>query len=284
VLAQELGRLAGRLTPAQADRLARDILFYTRSRLTAPGLTFDADSVFLRARLLGDLAERGGPARAADLCAPLVQPILTNLSKTPDPQDVSLLARALAELAERLAPAQAAEACTRGAQPVLGALTRASTPGKVAALVQALRKLARWLSPERAAELGARGAPSALAALARATDRDEVASLVQSLRELAGWVDPPALVELLKHPLCVGAGREVLLGALGRRLGPPLPRAAMVALAFRSPLAVAAGVIGGESLYPAVRRPFAGTWEAVDRLRSRHPELKLTALPVRPAR
>jgi hypothetical protein len=95
------------------------------------------------------------------------------------------------------------------------------------------------------------------------------------------------LVDLLKHPGCVGDNRAALLRQLGRRLGPPAFPAAAIPLggaasASVPPLAAAAGAALGESRYPGARRPFADRWEAADYLRDHHPELNLTS-PLRRA-
>src|SRR5262249_28323738 len=57
-------------------------------------------------------------------------------------------------------------------------------------------------------------------AMSKTTDPDALRVLSENLAVVLAPADPPStpqLVELLKHPLCVGEARRVVLDQLGRR-------------------------------------------------------------------
>jgi hypothetical protein len=258
---------------------------------------------------VGALAARLGPAEAAKLSAAAAAKALDALAKATDPHARAYLARAVGALAARLGPAEAAAAAAKAFdalaketdpharaylaravgswdEDTIATSTRAFAQ---ADLAEAVGSLAARIGPHEAAKLSAAATHKALDRMAETPHRKVPLQWSVAITVLGGRLSTEDLVDLLKHPACVGTGRTVLLRELGRRLGPPAPSAAPLpvgagALLPAAPLAAAAGVALGVSVYPGGRRPFADRWEAVDALRARHPELDLANPPRRAGR
>jgi hypothetical protein len=118
-------------------------------------------------------------------------------------------------VAGRLTAAEAAEAARR----TRGLLAEADA-ARVTALGRAAAGLASRLGREQGGDLAEAAARALLDARAQAARPDGPAEgLLPTLRDTAEWLGEQALVELLKQPTCVGAARDALQQALGRRLG-----------------------------------------------------------------
>jgi hypothetical protein len=229
--------------------------------------------------------ERLPPDQAAELAAKAVQPILDAMAKPTDldaakradPNTLSVLAGALGKLSERLAPEHVAKVMPE----VLDAMVKTNSPSDLNSMAQAMGKLTERLSPVQVAEITAKATEVLLDTTFRTTDRYALNALAQAVGKLAERSSLPGVVELLKHPFCVGVTRHAVLKGLARRLGPADPQgtagvAGTLAL-LSHPLAAAALAAHGEALYPGGRREFTDLWEAVASLRQLHPELDLAA-------
>jgi hypothetical protein len=120
---------------------------------------------------------------------------------------------ALAELTERLPPAEAA----RAAQ-LLIRLRMEASKDLLYYLPPMLGSLVKRVPPAEAASLAPRAA-SLILEVSTGLDEATGNRVIRSLAMLADRCGEQDLIELLKHPCCVGAEREVILAALARRLG-----------------------------------------------------------------
>jgi hypothetical protein len=175
--------------------------------------------------------------------------LLAALSKTDNRHDRVLLAEGLAATASRLAPDDAASACARAADVLFAALSATTNPYEQGVYADALAAMAARLEPE----LAAGALMTALTRARGSAARDLTAALLTILsREAAGQshvrtaaalsslessrftalallhpaLRPPPLpaqplVEMLKHPLCVGEARLIILAQLSRHYGRP---------------------------------------------------------------
>jgi hypothetical protein len=144
-------------------------------------------------------------------------------------------------------------------------------------LAEAVAKLVERLPPE----LGARAIQPVLDLMVTTNNVNAQTTLAETMRKLAEHSSTQGLVDLLKLPNCAGRAREAVLKELGRRVGPPPPRAASaagaVAALSTSPFGAAALLADCEGPSAAGRRPFTDVWEGVDWLRRHHPELDLAS-------
>jgi tRNA A-37 threonylcarbamoyl transferase component Bud32 len=238
VLAKGLGAVAARLDAGEA-KAAAAILTWALSTADAPealqalargvaALAARLDASEAKAILLGAMSKTAIPnallplaeglaSRAARLDAREAKEataILTRaLSKTADPYALFPLAEGLVAVAARLDAEQAAAACARTAAILIQATTKTADPSRLQALARGLRavvgdrRLQRFRSAP--ASIGLMSFPPSLPfALAVSTP---------TLEPAAEPLSVAALVELLKHPLCVGLARRTVLDALETR-------------------------------------------------------------------
>ena len=164
------------------------------------------------ARGLSAVAARLDPKEAAEAAAALTQ----TLSKTTDPNATIYLARGLSAVAARLEPKEAAEA----AAALIQDLSKTTNP-----YTNSLAKsLSAVLSPQESAATQKQlpGVTATVAALGGPVPPlAALASAQLAMEPLPPPLPPQTLVDLLKHPLCVGETRRLVLEQLGRRYHRP---------------------------------------------------------------
>jgi hypothetical protein len=201
-LAQGLSALAARLEPRDAKEAANR-LAQTMSKTT------HSDALSGLARGLSAVAARLEPREAAALCGPAANRLTQAMSETSDHFPVWELAKGLSAVAARLEPREAADRLVQ-------AMSKTTDVFPLSELAQGLSAVltGTTLDQSRAAVVSFVGlAPQGAAALA------SFALLQSSVRPLPCRLSTPELVELLKHPLCVGEARRVVLDRLEDRYG-----------------------------------------------------------------
>jgi hypothetical protein len=161
------------------------------------------------------------------------------MSKTTDLAAVEFLVQGLLKLAERLEPKEVAEV----AASVTQAVSKTRNPDILWYLAPTPSAVVARLEPKEAAEVAA----TIVQAMSKATDQP-LKRLKQNLSAvLARELPPQTLVDLLKHPCCVGEARRLVLDQLARHY----------------------------------QRPFADQWDFVDYVQQQKLPLDLTTPPAR---
>jgi hypothetical protein len=205
---------------------------------------FRVSEIEALAKALSALAARLEPKEAAHTCVQATEVLVEALAKT-NPVYGPRLAVALSDLAGRLTPDEAAHACARAAAIL------ADTPSWV--YPYSLSALAARMEPKEAAHVCFLAAANHLKVMAmgkpEAVDPDSWAKgLSKGLSAvLARDLPPQTLVNLLKHPCCVGAARRLVLDQISRHY----------------------------------HRPFADQWDFVDYVQQQKLGLDLTTPPAR---
>jgi hypothetical protein len=217
---------------------------------------------------------------AEQMFAKVSDKLLDGMKQTNDARALAECGRALAVALELTPPSRRATILAAASQRLQDALATATESNDPTPLVQALETLTSGL-PEKERR------PIAVAIVGRLLESSARYSQVgpgggpsqvmRSLGPLTQQLTMADIVTLLRHPCCVGEGRRLLLGALGRHLGlapsPPMASALALATLQPCPLTSAAAAVYAESLYPRGRAPFADLWEAVDFLQGGHADL-----------
>jgi hypothetical protein len=206
-LLEGLGPVAARLEPEQAARAAAALT-------DAMGNNPHLNTLRSLAKGLALVATRLEPTRAAA--------VLTDaMNKNTDTETLRHLAEGLILVATRLEPEQAARACARAAEVLTEAMSKTTYRTPLRSLVESLsvvlsRQSAATMRQRRLAVAGMVAAAGCSPYLLPGP------GLLQSaLQPLPPPLPPQALVELLKHPLCVGEARRVVLEQLSRHYGHP---------------------------------------------------------------
>jgi hypothetical protein len=242
--------------------------------------------LFLLAEGLSALAARLKPREAAAVCGQAAASLCQALSRTTDSNGLLYLAQGLSALTARLGPREAAAVCGQAAASLSRALTRTTDPDALGQLAQGVSAVAARLEPRKAAEAAAalclartrttdpsaleqglsavllRADPSRLkhgglgvaGAFGRLSSPESVLAAAALLQPALEPLPPPlpaqTLVDLLKHPFCVGEARRLVLEQLARHS----------------------------------QRPFADQWDFVRFAQQEKPNLDLTTPPARPER
>jgi serine/threonine protein kinase/pilus assembly protein TadC len=260
-LARRLSAVSVRLEPKAATEVAAT-LTQAMSKTTNRGAILDL------AQALSAVAARLEPKDAAEVAATLTQ----TMSKTRDGIALQNLAQALSAVASRLEPKAAAATLTqamskntndfallslaRGLSAVSARLEPKEAAEVAAALAQAMSKnsdatsftLGQSLSAASARLEPREGAAILIQAMSKNTHPSALQSLAQGLSAvLARELPPQTLVDLLKHPFCVGEARRLVLDQLARHY----------------------------------HQPFADQWDLVDYVQEQKLGLDLTTPPAR---
>jgi hypothetical protein len=244
-LARGLATVSARLEPTEAARACRQAAGYLTQTLT--NTTTPAANQAL-AGGLATLSTRLEPREASTT-------LLQAVSKTTDPLALQALALGLGAVANRLSPDEAARVCGQAASVLTQAMSN-TTPGALPPLALGLLAVAAWLEPAEAVPMLIHalskitdpfGVQSLGLGLTASLHHESTASLRQRHGSAAGLVavrsaplsalaapalmrhalQPPpplpaqTLVDLLKHPLCVGEVRRVVLAELSRHYDRP---------------------------------------------------------------
>jgi serine/threonine protein kinase len=231
--AQVLTAVAARLEPKEVAEVAA-ILTQAMRKTTVPG------TLEFLAQGLSAVAARLEPKEAAKVAAALTLAI----HKATDPDDTGSLAQALSAVSARLEQKEVAEVAATLTR-VMSKTTDAGAWGPVA---QSLSAVSARLEPKEAPRLCGQAAATLIQAMSKTTDPSTLQKLAQSLSAvLARALPPQTLVDLLKHPFCVGKARRLVLDRLARH----------------------------------GYRPFADQWDFVDYVHQRKLGLDLTTPPAR---
>jgi serine/threonine protein kinase len=218
-LAQGLAAVAARLEPKQAAEVAATLT-------QAMSRTTHQYALMYLAQALAAVAGRLEPKQATELCGQAAATLLQAMRKPANPNALGNLAQGLAAVAARLEPKQAAEVAATFTQ----AISRTTDPLDLLYRAQGLSAVAARLEPKQAAQAAA----TLIQTMSKATDRlpdsvdltnrspETVWNLAQGLSAvLARELSPQTLVDLLKHPCCVGEARRQVLDQLARHYHRP---------------------------------------------------------------
>jgi hypothetical protein len=203
-LADAVSALAARLDGRRAGKLCADAAAALVNAMTR---TTDSRALRSLADAVSGLAARLDGGQAALLAAALVQA----MSRTTDPAALAGLADAVSALASRLDGGQAGKVCVGAATALVRAMSKTTDPGELNRLAESTVVALTGFPPTR-------NASTAATVVAVLVDRGSwpttlaVLSLVQSPPPCR--LSTPQLVDLLRHPLCVGQARRLVLDQL----------------------------------------------------------------------
>jgi hypothetical protein len=249
-LAEGLSALSSRL---EATRAAAVCAGAAATLPQAMGRTANPHELASLAKGLAALSGRLGEKEAAEACGRGAALLARAVGQVTNPDDLKELAASLSALAPRLEAKEAGEVAAVVRQATsrqvnsntyqhlgildgLSAVSPSLSAGEAAAAVELLL-WATARSPDREGPFLAETLTAVASRLSPADRRQRVAAVVASLGPPPHGLLPPApvpllrqgpvscvlttpqLVELLKHPLCVGEARRALLDQLGNRYG-----------------------------------------------------------------
>jgi hypothetical protein len=188
------------------------------------------------ARALAAVCKALAPGQAAAHLGPAARALARDLAKQSDPFARGVLARALAAVCEALPEGRAAAHLDPNAQALARVLAKQSSIAGRLDLALGLAAVAKALPADRAM-------PYLLSGLARYPGVQK--QFFTSLSEVAGRSSLPDVVGGLKHPLCYGEARQLLLRRAEKLTG----------------------------------RQFRSRWELVDWLTTNHPEIDPSTPP-----
>jgi hypothetical protein len=267
VFAAVVAALAARLEAKDAAAAGRKLL----DRMARP-----ADPYILAAcaAAVAALAGRMDKDEARKVAAQAAARLLDPLAKEANSFGVYSLCSRLAMLARWLRPEDAAAA----AKGVLNVIAKATDPGGLAALADAVTALADRMPAEEGRKVAAAAVVRLLNGVARAPFPPTRLEWLDTVLARGDWHSTEDLVEVLKQPTCVGPARVAVLRELRRRIGPPAPEAAGLAVGLAAnPYPPALGAAPVAVHTAALSPAFAARWEAADRLGKLHPQLNLAS-------
>jgi hypothetical protein len=214
-LAEGLAALAGKLEVREAAANATAIV-------GAMSKTTDPVALHWLAQGLAALAGRLEAREASVLCGKAATAVVGAMNKTTDPVALCYLAAGLVALAGRLDARKASVLCATGAAAFIESTSRSAggnaQPPDLAKCLSALlcreerdRTRRRFLTVASATGCGAFPLNGFLA----------VALLQPAIQAVPTPLPVQMLVDLLKHPFCVGAARRSVLDQLSRHYGRP---------------------------------------------------------------
>jgi hypothetical protein len=214
-LAQALSVVAGRLEAKEAAAVSGQAAAALTQALTKET---DWDRVGQLALALSAVAGRLAPEEAAAVCSPAAAALTEALTRETDPYRLGRLPWILSVVAGRLEAKEAAAVFGQAAAALTQALTRTTNSP---ALVDALSAIILQEDPVRlvrrrqggAAAVGMLSCPGSVLILP--------ARLQSDLEPLPPPLPAQTLVDLLKHPFCVGEARRLVLEQLTRRYQRP---------------------------------------------------------------
>jgi tRNA A-37 threonylcarbamoyl transferase component Bud32 len=238
-LVHAFAALAGKLPAEEAGKNAAAL---AKQLLRLVETTKDPSTRAMLFEALAALARRVGPREAPALGEQLVQ----RAAATESLYQVSVLAQAFEALADRVPRPEAGRQATALANRIADLAGRNRDGYALPVLARAFLRLAPWLSPEQAGNI----LRSVASRLALETGRPtEPAWRQATFESFCGVLSVQQVIDLLKHPGCVGAARMGLLKGLGRRF----------------------------------HRDFADVWDLADHLQRHAPEVDCTSPLVREA-
>jgi hypothetical protein len=249
-LASGLAAVAVRMEPTEAVRVCTAAAATLRQALTQETNPHYRGAL---AEGLAAVAARMEPREAAATCGEVAALLIQALEQETNPHGRPALAQALAALADRLEPPDGRRVCRAAADILSRVLTQQTDRSARWAIARGLERLTHGMDPARAPAMTA----TLIEAIAREpvdTWQKKLGTVITSvLTDEPGWdraravtlltaavghgnrlpgalavatlaVEPLAcrlstqeVVELLKHPLCVGVARRALLDQLEHR-------------------------------------------------------------------
>jgi hypothetical protein len=228
---------------------------------------------------LSALASRLEPQEAARVCGRAAATLTEAMTPATSPFTLSYLAEVLSAVVVRLEPREAARVCGHAVTTIIEAMNRVCghavttiieamnrtmDPNVWGSLSLGLSAVAARLPPKEAAQARGLGAATLIQAISKTTDptalgnqswglsrvlgREPATFIAQPTPELLPLLPSQTLVDLLKHPFCVGEPRHLVLEQLTRHY----------------------------------HRPFADQWEFVEYVTSNKLPLDLTTPALRP--
>jgi hypothetical protein len=206
-LSRGLSAVSARLEPREA------------AALLARAMSKTTDAFALRSLSQGLSSVSAGlePKGAAEAAALLARAI----SKTTDPPALASLSEGLSAVSARLEPREAARACGQAASLLTHAMSKTTDAYALGSLSQGLSAVlslepsshTRERHVSLAALVGLSGSPG--------TPFASIGGAEPALKPLPPPLAAQMLVDLLKHPLCVGEARRLVLGQLSRHYNRP---------------------------------------------------------------
>jgi tRNA A-37 threonylcarbamoyl transferase component Bud32 len=245
VLTGGLAALVGRMEPSEAAKVCAPVAHALTAALDK--VTDPSDRGAL-ARSIAAVAGRMEPSEAAKVCAPVAHTLTAALDKETDPSARRAWAGSLAALAGYMEPSEAAKMYTRTARALTDALDKVTDSNARPALAEDLAVITLCLPPD---DRSRSQRATVLATGAFAAPYNVLPSLPllhPHFQPRPRPLPPQELVDLLKHPFCVGEVRRTVLDAL-------------------------------EYTY---KRPFKDQWEFVEYAQKHQPQLDLLTPPKRP--
>jgi serine/threonine protein kinase len=219
-LAQALSAVAARLEPKEAARLCRQAAA-TLTQAMSRSWTLMPDTLGSIARALSVVVARLEPKEAARLSGQAATTLARAMSKSTNTVGLEYMAQGLSAVAAGVEPKEAAEVAATLTQAmshtthVLHALVSEK-------LAQGLSAVAGRLEAKEAAQLCGQAAATLTQAMSKTTHPVALRELAKGLSlVLARELPPQMLVDLLKHPCCVGEARRLVLDQLAGRYQRP---------------------------------------------------------------
>jgi serine/threonine protein kinase len=213
-LAKCMSAVSARVEAKEAAELAAILIQAMSSKST------DLFQFTLRdlAQALSALAVRLEPKEAARICGQAAATLTQAMSKATQPGTLGYLAQGLSAVAARLEPKEAARVCGEAAATLTQAMSKTTHPNALAHLAEGLSAVAARLEPKGRC---GQAAATLIQAMSKANP-DAWGNLPQGLAAvLARELPPQTLVDLLKHPCCVGEARRLVLDQLARHYHRP---------------------------------------------------------------
>jgi serine/threonine protein kinase/DNA-binding phage protein len=198
---------------------AAEILIQTIKKL--PQSVGSRDALVSLAQALSAVAARMEPNEASRVSGLAAETLIQAITNTTDSNMLLSLCQGLSALAARLEPKEAGIVCGRAADCLIQAMAKSTTLPQLQSLSQ---ELAAILPRETSIALRQRKISVTVTVAGLGGPGTPFATL-PCLQLALDPQSPPlpaqTLVDLLKHPLCVGEPRQMVLGQLARRYDRP---------------------------------------------------------------
>jgi tRNA A-37 threonylcarbamoyl transferase component Bud32 len=210
-LAEGLAVVAARKEPKEAARAAAALVRAVTRTTNAYALTWLAQN-------LAEVAADMEPKEAAVTCAPAAAHLTQAMRKTVDAYTLSHLAKGLAAVTAPMEPKEAADLCAWAAHLTLQHTSKTDSGNREFPFQCFSEVLSRQSTTTRQHSAGM---VAALIGLSGANPLLVTPALLRSPRQPPAPLRIETLVELLKHPLCVGEARRAVLDQVQRHYQRP---------------------------------------------------------------
>jgi hypothetical protein len=163
------------------------------------------------------VAARLEPQEAAAVCSRAAKLLTQARSRSTYPYGSEQLAQALAAVAAWLGPEEAGVVCARASTLVIHTMARTTDSFQFSRLAQALVPALTRVPNDHCRERSTSLTAAIGLAVAPGSWPAAVAHLSPAQEPLPEPLPPQVLVDVLKHPLCIGEARRIVLEQLGNR-------------------------------------------------------------------